>query len=69
MLTYDIIFAPKMSQIGPFSPKIRYFDQIDPINNIFDQGYVIKPDRNNFLKCLSGVSKNYFSQVYRHKFG
>ena len=27
---------------------MTYFDQIDPINDIFDQNYVHKPDRYNF---------------------
>ena len=30
------------------NPEMTYFDQIDPINKIFDQMYVNKPDRNNF---------------------
>ena len=47
-LTSDVIFAPKMSQFGPFPPKITYFDQIDPINDIFYQIYVHKPNWNNF---------------------
>ena len=37
--------------ITQFSPKMTYFDQIDPINDIFDQFYVHKPEtfRNNFF--------------------
>ena len=42
----------KMSQFWPFSPKTTYFDQSDPINAIFDQIYVHKPDWNNFKKHL-----------------
>ena len=37
---------------GPFSPKMTYFDQMDPINDTFDQIYVHKPDWNNFQKLL-----------------
>ena len=48
-LTYDVIFPPKWP---PFWPKMSYFDQIDPINGIFDQTYVHKPDWNNFFKLL-----------------
>ena len=40
---------------------MTYFDQIDPIYDTFDQIYVHKPDWEVF--------KNYFSQVYGHKFG
>ena len=35
---------PKMRPFGTFSPKMTYFDQIDPINDTFDQIYVHKPD-------------------------
>ena len=52
ILSYDVILAPKMSQFGPFSPKMTYFAQIDPINDIFDQIYVHKTDRNNFYELL-----------------
>ena len=52
MLTYDVILAPKMSQFWPFPPKMTYFDQIDPINVIFDQSYVNKPDWRNVSKFL-----------------
>ena len=48
ILTYDVILAPKINQFWPFSPKMTYFDQIDPINDILDQSYVNKPDWNNF---------------------
>ena len=48
ILTYGVILAPKMTQFGPFSPTMTYFDQIDPINGIFNQIYVHKPDWNNF---------------------
>ena len=33
ILTYDVILATKMTQFWPFSPKMSYFDQIDPIND------------------------------------
>ena len=47
-LTYDVILTPKMTQFWPFSQKMTYFDQMDPINDIFDKIYVHKPDWNNF---------------------
>ena len=31
---------------------MTYFDQIDRINNIFDQSYVNKPDWHNVSKFL-----------------
>ena len=34
---------PKMIEFGTFSSKMAYFDQIDTINDIFDQIYVHKP--------------------------
>ena len=37
-------WPPKLREFGAFSPKMTYFDQIDPINDIFDQIYVHKPD-------------------------
>ena len=46
------MLAPKMAQFLPFSPKITYFDQSDPINDIFDYIYVYKPDWHNFYKHL-----------------
>ena len=52
ILTYDAILTPKISLFWPFSPKITYFDQIDPINDIFDQSYVNKPDWHNVSKFL-----------------
>ena len=48
ILTYDVIFTPKMIEFGKFSPKMTYFDQIDPINDYFDQIYGHKPDWNNW---------------------
>ena len=48
ILTYDVILAPKITQFGPFSPKMTYFDHIYAFNVIFDQIYVHKPDWNNF---------------------
>ena len=44
ILTYGAILAPKMSEFWTFSPKMTLFDQIDTINEIFDQNYVHKPD-------------------------
>ena len=38
---------------------MTYFDQIDPINDIFDQLYAHKPDWNNFSKFLE---ENFFGQ-------
>ena len=38
---------PKMSEFGTFSRKMTYFDQIDSINDYFDQIYVQKPEWNN----------------------
>ena len=37
---------PKMRAFVTFSPKMTYFDQIDTINDYFDQIYVHKPDMN-----------------------
>ena len=31
---------------------MTYFDRIDPVNDLFDQIYVHKPDWNNFYKPL-----------------
>ena len=39
-----ITLPPKMMEFGIFSPKMTYFDQIDLINDYFDQFYVHKPD-------------------------
>ena len=44
----DVILAPKMTKFLPFSPKMTYFDQIDPINDMFEQRYINKPYFNNF---------------------
>ena len=44
IFTYDVILAPKMTQFGPFSPKMTYFHQNDPINDIFDKIFIHKPD-------------------------
>ena len=45
---------------GPEKPsqQMTYFDQIDPINDTFDQIYVHKPDWNNFWYRL--LRKNFF---------
>ena len=52
ILTYDVILTPKMSLFWPVSPKMTYFDKIDPINYIFDLSYVNKPDWDNVSKFL-----------------
>ncbi len=52
MTSYLVIFGAKMTQYWQFSSKITYFDQIDPINDIFDQSYVNKPDLQNVSKFL-----------------
>ena len=52
ILTYGVILAPKMYEFWTFSPKMTYFEKIDPINDIFAQNYVHKPDWNNFYKLL-----------------
>ena len=48
IFTYDVIFAPKMTPLSPFSPKMTYFDQTYAIKDIFDKISVQKPDWNNF---------------------
>ncbi len=42
------IFSQNLDHFWPFSPIMTYFDQIDPINDTFDQSYVNKPDWNHF---------------------
>ena len=42
---------------------MTYFDQIDPINDIFDQIYVHKPDWNNFYKILKKIFFHHFPQI------
>ena len=46
--TYDVILGHKITQFLLFSPKMTYFNQIDPINDIFYHIFVHKPDWNNF---------------------
>ena len=36
---------------------MTYFDQIDPINDIFDQSYENKPDWKNFYKYYQDGSR------------
>ena len=48
ILTYDVNLAPKIEAIWRIFTKMTYFDKIYPINDIFDQIYVHKPDWNNF---------------------
>ena len=62
MWAYDVILVPKMTQIWPFSPKMTYFDQIDPINDILDQNYAHKPDWNN-LKLLGKKLFDHFTKI------
>ena len=46
-------FLPqKWLNLGHFHLKWPIFDQIDPINDYFDQIYVHKPDWNNWYKRL-----------------
>ena len=55
ILTYYVILAPKIGQNVPILTiftKMTYFDQIDPINDIFYQIYVHKLEWNNFQKPL-----------------
>ena len=47
ILTYDVIFTPKIEGIWDIFTKMTYFDQIDPINDYFYQIYDHKPDWNN----------------------
>ena len=54
-----------MAHFEPFSPKMTYFDQIDPINDIFDQIFVHKPDWNNFEK-LFGKKLFYHFPTFWH---
>ena len=42
---------------------MAYFDQIDPINDIFDQHYFHKPDLNNFSKFLEKFFSDHFPQI------
>ena len=42
---------------------MTYFDQIDPINDIFDHIPVHKPDLNNFYKLLGRKLFQHFPQI------
>ena len=42
---------------------MSYFYQIDPINDIFDQIYVHKPDWNTFYKLLEMKFCDNFHQI------
>ena len=42
---------------------MTYFDQIDPINYIFDQSYVNKPDLHNVSKFLEENFVDHFPQI------
>ena len=42
---------------------MTYFDQIDPINDIFDQSYVNKPDLHNVSKFLEENCFDHFPQI------
>ena len=70
IFTNGAILAPKMSQFWTFSPKITYFDQIDPINDIFNQiwPHMSKFGENGQIIFSLKVYKNYLSQVYGHNF-
>ena len=42
---------------------MTYFYKIGPINDIFDQIYVHKPDWNNFYKLLEKKLFHHFPQI------
>ena len=42
---------------------MTYFDQIDPINDIFDQSYVNKPDWHNCSKFLEKKIFDHIPQI------
>ena len=42
---------------------MTYFDQIDPINDIFDKNYAHKPDWNNFSKHFVKKLFDKFPQI------
>ena len=52
-----------MTQFWAISPKMTYFDQIDPINGNFQQIYVHKPDGNYFCKLLEIKIFGTFPQI------
>ena len=68
MWAYDVILVPKMTQIWPFSPKMTYFDQIYPINDILDQLYADKHDLNNFYKLLGKKLFEQFPKILTYAF-
>ena len=43
---------------------MTYFDQTDPINDIFHQIYLHKPDLNNFYKPLQKKYFDYFPECW-----
>ena len=45
---------------------MAHFDQIDTINDIFDQIYVHKPDWNNFYKFLEKILSHHFPKILRY---
>ena len=45
---------------------MTYFDQIDPINDIFDQSYANKPDWKNFYKFLVKHFFDRFPQIWTY---
>ena len=47
LTTFPKFWPPKMRPFGIFSPKMTYFEQIDPINDTFGNIYGRKPDWNN----------------------
>ena len=68
---YGDIFVPNiMIQNDPILTiftKKTYFDQIDPINYIFDQTFIDKPDWNNFYKLLGKKFFDHFSQILAYE--
>ena len=60
-------FGPQMTQFWPFSPKTTYVDQIDAINDIFDQIHTHKL----YWKTFPEILENFFYQfpqfdIWRH---
>ena len=44
----DVIFDSEMAKFWQFWQKMTYFEENEPINDIFNQIKVHKPERNNF---------------------
>ena len=60
---YDAIITAKMTQFSPFSQKMTYCEQIDPINDIFDPISVHKADWNSFEKFSEKKLFEHFPQL------